>query len=427
MGVARASAAYSAVMERAPIPGDGPREQVEVGEPGPAQGEARREEREEDYSWFFVVGLIAVLVTFTHLAARNGLMDFGVYHAAAVRLRDGLGIYDHAPGTLPFTYPPAAAYLMYPLAFLSEVNAGHVFTFLSLLALGRTSFLLVHAALPTMGQRARVLSAAAVPAALLTAEPSEFTIAFGQINFILLWLVCEDALGRPRLPRGVLTGIAAAIKLTPIVFLVAWGIAGRWRTAAWGMGTFATAAALGFVADPSAAARYWSDLLSNVERVGVIQYAHNQSINGTLWRVLGEGGSVPLWFALSAATGLVAVVAARSLARRGDDLGFVAVMGVAMTMVSPIAWGHHWVWAYPAVLWLAGSLWSQRPHPALLLTAVPVFWGRLVHLMPQGDNQELTGPLFVRVLQSPYVYWGLAFLLTVLVAEVRPHRRRARA
>ena len=94
-------------------------------------------------------------------------------------------------------------------------------------------------------------------------------------------------------------------------------------------------------------------------------------------------------------------------------------MGVAMTLASPIAWGHHWVWAYPAVLWLVGSLWSARPHPALLLTAVPVLWGRLVHLMPQSDNVELTGPIAVRVLQSPYVYWGLAFVVTVALVQAR--------
>ena len=372
-----------------------------------------------DHSWLLVGGLVSVMVTMTLVAAGTGFMDFAVYHAAAVRVLDGGGIYANPEGTRPFTYPPAAAYLLSPLGLLGEVTAGHVFTFVSLVALVRAAFLITAAALPRLDGRARVLAAAAVPAALLTAEPSEFTIAFGQINFILLWLVCEDALGRPRLPRGFLTGIAAAVKLTPLVFPVAWALAGRWAQAAWAAVAFVGAAAVGFVVDPASAAQFWTDLVRDVERVGVVQYAHNQSINGTLWRVLGEGGSTPLWLVASAVTGIVAVVAARSLARRGDDLGVIAVMGVAMTLASPIAWGHHWVWAYPAVLWLVGSLWSARPHPVLLLAAVPVLWGRLVHLMPQSDNVELTGPIAVRVLQSPYVYWGLAFVVTVALVQAR--------
>ena len=391
------------------------------------EGGPRWSRRGADHAWLFVGGLIAVMVTGTLVAAGTGFMDFAVYHAAAVRVLDGTGIYANPEGTRPFTYPPAAAYLLSPLGLLEELTAGHVFSFVSLVALGRAAYLLTRSALPDLVGRARVLTAAAVPAALLAAEPSVFTIAFGQVNFILLWLVCEDALGSPRLPRGFLTGVAAAVKLTPLVFAGAWVVAGRWAMAVWAGVAFLGAAAVGFVVDPAASATFWTDLVRNVERVGVVQYAHNQSINGTLWRVLGKGGSAPLWFGLSVATGLVALATARSLARRGDDLGCVAVMGVAMTLVSPIAWGHHWVWAYPAVLWLVGSLWSSRPHPWLLLAAVPVFWGRLVHLMPQNNDVELTGPLLVRVLQSPYAYWGLAFVFTVAVGEwVRARGRPVR-
>lgn len=381
---------------------------------------------DEGYPWVFSVGLLAALVTFALWAGRHGFSDFGAYHAAAVRLSEGLGIYANPEGTLPFTYPPAAAYLLSPLALLPSLPAGHLFTLLSLVALGRAAFLMTQAALPSLDPPIRLLSAAVVPAALLTAEPSHFTIVLGQVNFFLLWLVCEDTLGRPGLPRGVLTGIATALKLTPAVFIVAWAVAGRWRTAAISAGTFAATVALGFILAPTDSTRFWSDLVRDVDRVGVVHYAHNQSINATIRRVLGEEGNVALWFVLSLAVGLVGLFLARRLIERGDRLGFVAVMGLVMTLTSPISWGHHWVWAYPAVLWLVGGLWTRRPHPVLLLTAVPVFWGRLVHLMPQGDDVELEGPLFVRVLQSPYVYWALAFLVTVLVAELRDGGRRTR-
>jgi alpha-1,2-mannosyltransferase len=61
-------------------------------------------------------------------------------------------------------------------------------------------------------------------------EPVRTTLALGQINIVLMALVAFDLLlpstwftvaGRTvGWPRGVLTGIAAAIKLTPLVFLL---------------------------------------------------------------------------------------------------------------------------------------------------------------------------------------------------------------
>ena len=51
-------------------------------------------------------------------------------------------------------------------------------------------------------------------------------LAFGQINIFLMLLVIADFARSPvtpmgkRLPRGVLIGIAAAIKLTPLLFIV---------------------------------------------------------------------------------------------------------------------------------------------------------------------------------------------------------------
>ena len=52
-------------------------------------------------------------------------------------------------------------------------------------------------------------------------EPVLQTFEFGQINLLLMALVAVDCLvDRPRWPRGMLIGIAAAIKLTPAVFLL---------------------------------------------------------------------------------------------------------------------------------------------------------------------------------------------------------------
>ncbi|MGW3466951.1 glycosyltransferase family 87 protein [Saccharopolyspora sp. NPDC000995] len=52
-------------------------------------------------------------------------------------------------------------------------------------------------------------------------EPARETINYGQINLVLMALVAADfLLPRTRWPRGLLVGIAAAIKLTPLGFLL---------------------------------------------------------------------------------------------------------------------------------------------------------------------------------------------------------------
>jgi alpha-1,2-mannosyltransferase len=57
--------------------------------------------------------------------------------------------------------------------------------------------------------------------AVLVFEPARDTLSFGQINLVLLVLVCSDLRGLTagRRSGGVGIGLAAAIKLTPAVFI----------------------------------------------------------------------------------------------------------------------------------------------------------------------------------------------------------------
>ena len=69
----------------------------------------------------------------------------------------------------------------------------------------------------------------ALLAAMLT-EPVTETFSFGQVNILLTALVVVDILWlRPGRGRGVLTGIAMAIKLTPAVFLAVFFVRREWR------------------------------------------------------------------------------------------------------------------------------------------------------------------------------------------------------
>lgn len=73
-----------------------------------------------------------------------------------------------------------------------------------------------------------------IPLAALT-EPIRDTISFGQVNVFLKALVLTDVLlPKPKYLRwttGILVGMAAAIKLTPLVFDFYFVIRKQWRGA----------------------------------------------------------------------------------------------------------------------------------------------------------------------------------------------------
>ena len=65
------------------------------------------------------------------------------------------------------------------------------------------------------------LAAAIVAPAVVYLEPIRSNFDFGQINVVLMTLVIADCVPRRTpWPRGMLLGVAIALKLTPAVFLL---------------------------------------------------------------------------------------------------------------------------------------------------------------------------------------------------------------
>ena len=101
------------------------------------------------------------------------------------------------------------------------------------------------------------VASAALPLALWL-EPVLETFEFGQVNLVLMALVAVDCLTqRTRWPRGLLVGIAAAIKLTPAAFVLFFLLRGDGRAAVVTVVTAAVATGIGFVVDAASSARYW--------------------------------------------------------------------------------------------------------------------------------------------------------------------------
>ncbi|WP_405725934.1 glycosyltransferase 87 family protein [Streptomyces sp. NBC_01537] len=272
----------------------------------------------------------------------RGWFDLYVYYGTLDDwLRHGGRIYDYVlPGTpYGFTYPPFAALCMLPMALVPRGVAVAVAFALNAAASVYVLRRLVPGWPPVVAVCLFVML-----------EPVRDTFSLGQVNLLLLALVLTDL--RPHRLSGVGIGLAAAVKLTPALFIGSLLLARRWRAAATATGVAVAATAGGWLLAPGPSRRYWTGALWDTGRVGDAAYVSNQSLRGMLAR-LGDPGGGWLWPLLVLA--VLGVWAYRSyrLADQddeGDQLSAFALTGAAACLVSPVTWVHHLVWLLPALV-----------------------------------------------------------------------------
>lgn len=360
----------------------------------------------------WVVCVIAVTVGVGFAVAWHPL-DLAVYRFGGRSVLDGTLLYagtDPATG-YPFTYPPVAALLFVPVALLPASVATAGWVGLSVVAL---------AAVLVVFLRERGISVSPVHLGGLVLlasalDPVRETYAFGQVNLLLMCAVCTDLLVLRGRWTGLLIGLAAAVKLTPLVFVVFLVLVGRRAAALRAVAVFGAAVAVGFLLVPASATDYWTTTVWDAGRVGGIEYVRNQSVNGVLTRLLGEEPSTALWMAVAAPLALAVLLLAAAVWRRGDrDVGVLLAAG-AMLLASPISWDHHWVWAAPALLVLA-----RRAHPVLTGAWVLLLAVGCRFLAPAGEGRELTWTWWQHVLGDGYVWMLLVTAAAVAVQLRRP-------
>ncbi len=295
-------------------------------------------------------------------------IDIDVYRMGGQAWLDGRPLYSDGVTfstrgglDLPFTYPPLAAVLFSPFALLSLEAASIAITLTTLLLLiVATTILLTRLDVwpdPPGGKSAVTgepawlrrawLAAAIVAPAVIYFEPIRSNFDFGQINVVLMTLVIADCVPRKTpWPRGMLLGLAIALKLTPAVFLLYFLLRRDTRalvvTAA--SAVVATLAGLAFAWRDSL--EYWTETVRNTDRIGTATLNTNQNIAGALARLgLGESARFVLWTVACFAVLAVTVWAARRVlesrpAGAGVDLcGDVRTGGLAGVVVTPLGMG----------------------------------------------------------------------------------------
>ncbi|MGW0866497.1 glycosyltransferase 87 family protein [Streptomyces sp. NPDC002611] len=326
-----------------------------------------------------LLALATVVTVFTAtVPLLRDWFDLRVYYGSIdTWVHHGGRIYDYrVPGTTyGFTYPPFAAVAMLPMALLDLRTAIAAALLLNLAALALILRLLTGPERRRHGWYGWAL----IACLLALFEPLRDTLSFGQVNLLLLALVLTDAAllatGR-RCGRwaGIGIGLAAAIKLTPALFIGLLLVARRWRAAA-----LATAVALGATGlaawvDADASRFYWTDALWDTSRIGRLGYVSNQSVQGILAR-LGEPDRAVWAVAVLLILGVWAVRVRRAV-DAGDWTAAFALTGLAACLVSPITWVHHLVWLLPsfAVLVRTGHPRVAGALYAVLCTSVVWLW-----------------------------------------------------
>jgi alpha-1,2-mannosyltransferase len=311
---------------------------------------------------------VAVVIAF---AASYNALDFRIYMWGGHAVTHDTRLYLALAFGHWFTYSPFAAVAFVPIAALPLVVARVLWDLASVAALVYSCVIVVKLA----GYRPSRLLVAGLAAAAMALDPVYQTLFLGQINLILLALILTDiwrvAQGRD---AGIGVGIAAAIKLTPGIFILFFLLTRRTKSAVIAAGVFVGCGLIGFAVAPRASALYWKHLFFDTKRVGA-PYISNQSPYAAAIRIAQGAAHIGSWWAvIPIAFAAIGLATATLLARHHDWLGATAVTGTTGLLVSPISWAHHWVWVLPALVWLVRQDHRVAAAAGYLLFALAPFW-----------------------------------------------------
>jgi alpha-1,2-mannosyltransferase len=320
--------------------------------------------------------------------------DFRAYLAAAHDMAAGRSPYTSFDGNFSvvmtgFDYPPFGAVLVRPLALLGDQAAMTVWLFISVACTVAGAFVIARTALPASWPRTEIALLAA-----LAFCPATYNYWHGQMNpviFLLLALAFRGWVRGRELSTGVLLGLAAGIKLAPVVLIVVLLRRRWWRgTAAMAATGLASLGVAALALGPGQIRAFVTDVLPSLTRE--TGWIYNQSLSGVLSRAADHSvlDIQPTVAWLHDATLLGAVVllgvaawtvrpGRRDPAERGAEFG-VAV--TAMLLAGTIAWYPHFTHLLIPLGAAAGLLaargWRAETRVLQATLGVLLFFGILL-------------------------------------------------
>lgn len=368
----------------------------------------------------------------------------------------------------PFTYPPFGAWALSPLTWFDYEIAAP----LMIMAIALQTAVIVVLVGRSLGCSWGSAFAIAPWAAILVQqclEPFNQSVGFAQVNTAMMALVMIDVAAPDSWKgRGVASGLAAAIKLTPAIAVLIFLLRRQWRSAITMVATSLTVTLLSWIISPSESARFFFDAMWDPQRAGDAYYAGNQNLKGFVARALPENAwsitwaiavvlalVAAVWLCLRIQAAATSVVTSRSAsddvasgllntaapaAPAGDatetaasdavaapsavatspaspalpeNLATLLTAAVIMTLgllVSPITWSHHWVWGLASVVALIAVALRLKSAPlaALALAQGALFIMAPHWWFPYGQVNELHWSVVKQLVGSSYTLAAIA-------------------
>ncbi len=266
---------------------------------------------------FFLI--IVSWVVYAALSGKNGALqevDLKVYWDGGLIVRHVTPYYNshyYDPlymwgGTgklaLKFTYTPFAAIAFALISFIPLTALYSVSVVVNMITFAAALWFTFYG-LGYRDRRVRLGATLLAAAATFWLQPVVRTIYLGQINLILMAAIMWDLTqpdytknGKYRWWKGVATGIAAGIKLTPLIFIPYLLVARKWREAAGCVAGFLGTVAVGFIILPHDSSKWWlhGAVISDGNRTGFAGWAGDQSLHGLITRLTGSiAGAQTTW------------------------------------------------------------------------------------------------------------------------------------
>jgi alpha-1,2-mannosyltransferase len=293
-------------------------------------------------------------------------------------------------------------------------------------------YISLQAVVPGISRRTAVRWALLLLLPAVVLDPVFVNIGLGQINLVLCLMITWDLLGSRKVagrtvPIGIATGIAAAIKLTPLVFVPYLLLTRRARGAANALVTFALCEAVAFAASPRASWTYWTRDVFDTKRAGALLYVSDQNLSSALQRF--SHGPVPgvVLIPLLLAIGAGGLALAAWAHRRSSPMLGLLVCAATGLLISPITWVHHMVWVVPGIIWIAAAKDRPRRGPVLacfvsvLFIAAPIWWVR-TSWVPSANPPELHERGWQLIAGNSFFLATVAFLVGITAMLIARRR-----
>lgn len=286
--------------------------------------------------------------------------DVKIYKNAAEFLVSGKYLYGdeyrYFSGVdLPWRMSPFSALIFAPLIFIPDELIYPVQIVFNIILIVIIIVLILGKVLEQVSPKFATVMLVGLTFITTAYSPIQNIFITGQVNLFLMFLILVDTIyvkGKHPKIGGFLVGVAAGIKIIPLIFIVYYFLTKQYRSVVNALTGFVLTILIGFIVSAENSLEYWFNLLF-IKQTGELEAVfHNQSINGIILKTdsIPEELKQITWLIIAGIVGTIMIAFSAYLYKYGRTLEPVILVGFASLLCSPLSWIHHGVWVLPAML-----------------------------------------------------------------------------